>query len=64
MNARLAQLFGLAAILMAIAMPMEAQGGCTRSPELPSALLGLVGGGAASLPFFRSWISRKNDKDK
>jgi len=64
MNTRLIQVLGFTALILTIALPMEAQGGCTRSPELPSALLGLVGGGAASVPFLRSWISRKTKGDK
>ena len=47
------------AILFAIAVPLQAQTGCTDSPENPTAVLALVGGAGALFSVVRAKMKSK-----
>lgn len=57
MNRRFSLL--LAAMLMAVALPLHAQGGCDDSPESPTIVLALVGGIGAVAASLRTARNRK-----
>ena len=48
------------AVLLAIAMPLRAQTGCTDSPENPTAVLALVGGAGALFSAVRARVRRNS----
>jgi len=48
--------------LASLAADAFALGGCVNSPENPSVVLGLLGGGAASLPWLRARIRAGQSK--
>ena len=59
--------FAAIAVLLALGYATPAlalQGLCSHSPENPTAILGLLAAGAASLPYVkrraRSWLGRKS----
>jgi XrtJ-associated TM-motif-TM protein len=55
-------LFGLA-LFFTVALPLHAQGGCLDSPENPTAILALVGSGAAFIASARMRMkARRNSK--
>ena len=47
------------ALLLAVALPLHAQGGCDKSPENPTAILAVVGSAGA---FFASARARIKDR--
>jgi XrtJ-associated TM-motif-TM protein len=47
-----------AALVLGVAAPMFAQGGCVNSPENPTAILALVGSAGAALAAFRGRFRR------
>lgn len=55
-------LFGLA-LFFAVALPLHAQDGCLDSPENPTAILAIVGSGAALIASARMRMkARRNSK--
>ncbi len=49
-----------ALVVLAIALPLHAQSGCTDSPENPTVVLALVGSASALFASFRGrWKSRR-----
>lgn len=59
------KLAAVGALLMASAGMAWAQGGCVDSPENPTLVLGLLGAGAAGLPWLKAQVAarRKRHKD-
>ena len=49
------------AVLLAIAMPLRAQTGCTDSPENPTVVLALVGGAGALFSAVRSRVKARRN---
>lgn len=53
-----------AALFLAVALPLHAQGGCSDSPEAPTAILALAGSAGAFLVSARArFNTRKSKKD-
>jgi XrtJ-associated TM-motif-TM protein len=49
--------FGVVLVLL-VALPLQAQSGCTDSPENPTVVLALVGGGGALFSAVRARMRR------
>ena len=49
------------AVLLAVAMPLRAQTGCTDSPENPTVVLALVGGAGALFSAVRSRVKARRN---
>jgi XrtJ-associated TM-motif-TM protein len=49
------------AIVAAVALPLQAQTGCTDSPENPTAVLALVGGAGALFSAVRSRLKERRN---
>jgi len=49
----------LAVLILAVASPLHAQGGCVNSPENPTAVLALVGSASAFFAVVRNRVRRK-----
>jgi XrtJ-associated TM-motif-TM protein len=52
------------ALLLAVAIPLHAQGGCDSSPENPTAILALVGSAGAFFASARARIKARRHSSK
>jgi XrtJ-associated TM-motif-TM protein len=52
------------AILLAIALPLRAQTGCTDSPENPTVVLALVGGAGALFSAVRARVRARRNSSR
>jgi len=52
------------ALLLAVALPLHAQGGCDHSPENPTAILALVGSAGAFFSSARTRIKARRQSSK
>jgi len=52
------------AILLAIALPLQAQTGCTDSPENPTVVLALVGGAGALFSAVRARVRARRNSSR
>ena len=52
------------ALLLAVALPLHAQGGCDHSPENPTAILALVGSAGAFFSSTRARIKARRQSSK
>jgi XrtJ-associated TM-motif-TM protein len=52
------------ALLLAVALPLHAQGGCDHSPENPTAILAVIGSAGAFLSSARARIKARRQSSK